>query len=208
MTNNKNILFLIIIVLFSTTLLFAQNNVETQFTKEAQQYFLSPKIEDGNFDFIIIDFSNDIIIPQGRTLTSGTFTVYNELGEEVYSKTEALDGENIPSYTYDGIDENGEFLPDGNFVFTVSVTNDQGNESVSNPYPIKIDNTSPEINGASLITGNVIVPGKGKGISLTVDGTPEVLWKFLYREKKNLKKSYRKKVMFLKILPQCGHGMV
>jgi len=56
-------------------------------------------------------------------------------------------GVDIPkSVIWNGVMDNGEVAPDGNYNYYMVATDDNGNTAKTNKYPVIVDNTAPEIN--------------------------------------------------------------
>ncbi|MCA1949205.1 MAG: gliding motility-associated C-terminal domain-containing protein, partial [Treponema sp.] len=86
---------------------------------------------------------------------------------------------------WDGILESGEVAPDGNYFFTVSAADDNGNTATSNRYEVIVDNTPPAVEitqagGLTDLTKLMIFSPDGDGnkdtFEIVLKGSKEDLW--------------------------------
>ncbi|WP_304225344.1 FlgD immunoglobulin-like domain containing protein [Gracilinema caldarium] len=86
---------------------------------------------------------------------------------------------------WDGVLESGEVAPDGNYFFTVSAADDNGNTGTSNRYEVIVDNTPPTVEitqagGLADLTKLMIFSPDGDGnkdnFEIVIKGSKEDLW--------------------------------
>lgn len=173
----KTYIFFALLFVVISTFVYAGGKVEeTRFTDETQRYYLSPAVEDGKFDSVILDLS-PVSSPKGRSFIQMTFTVYDADGTVAYTEVVELENTKVlPRITYGGKDLQGATLPDGSYFFTITSKDDKNNESVSKPFSLVIDNTAPEIRTVRIITGNTVVPDGEHNVKISIEGSAEVLW--------------------------------
>lgn len=176
----KNIIFVMLITLLifaNQREAFAFGSVEeADITYPIQVYYLSPANQDGVNDKIELSFTGNITPPKRRKLEKVIFALYDNKGELVFQKED--DFTSITSYSFDGKDSNGKLLPDGSYVYTIGTVDNKGNISTSQPYPIVIDNTPPDIMSAKFLSGNIASFNGGIATSIEVLGSREVLWTY------------------------------
>ncbi|MDR1909191.1 MAG: OmpA family protein [Spirochaetaceae bacterium] len=90
-------------------------------------------------------------------------------------------GVEIPSsLRWDGTLDSGELAPDGNYHFTVTAADDNGNVITTEPYEVVVDNTPPEIIIRPLAESERIFSPDGDGSKDTIviaeTGSWEELW--------------------------------
>jgi flagellar hook assembly protein FlgD len=68
-----------------------------------------------------------------------------------------------PTLRWDGTLETGGIAPDGNYFFTLSAMDDNGNESISPQYEVFIDNTHPAVEIAALSESEKLFSPDGDG---------------------------------------------
>lgn len=169
--------FLLALVAAPAVVFAGGKTEEANFTTPAQLYYLSPKIADGNTDTLEINLSETVTPGRGRTFVQSVFTVYDTTGSVVFEQVTPLEkAKTIPSISYDGTDKDGNPLTDGVYIFTIVTTDNKNNKSSSDPFPLVVDNTPPEIRTVRLIAGNVVVPSADDGVGIAINGTPELLW--------------------------------
>ncbi len=170
-----HIFFVLLFVVISTFAYAGGKVEETQFNDEIQRYYLSPAIEDGNFDSITLDFST-VRPPRGRSFVELTFTVFHTDGSVAYVKIlELKNTKALPTITYTGKDDD-HMLLDGTYFFTIAVKDTSNNESVSRPFSLSVDNVPPEIRKVRLMAGNTIMPDGKQNVKISIEGSAEVLW--------------------------------
>lgn len=174
----KQLLILVLLQIIIAPAVFSFGKIEeSKFTYPVQMHYISPANQDGIQDVVKINFSGNIIPATKRKLTELQFSVYDEKGVVVLSdKAEFGDA---TSYSFDGKNDKGDYLPDGYYVYTMGVVDDKGNASVSQPYPIIIDNTPPDILSVNLNSGNIVSFETGSVATFSVLGSKEVLWRYV-----------------------------
>ena len=150
----------------------------TQLNVEPQDpVYLSPGVEDGVQDLFTLPFGNEVAVPsEDLVIVEFRFSVYNASGRVVYEvsavETERRDffgnifgGEKprveLPEqFEWDGTYNEafnpdisgaaaGEYVPDGDYNYVLTIADDAGNEVSTPPYRIIIDNEVPVIDSVS-----------------------------------------------------------
>lgn len=174
----KQSIFFIILIISTSIEVFSFGSIEeSNITYPVEERYISPANQDGVNDTITLSFSQNITPAKGKKLEKVFFRVYNSRGSIVFE--EEGDIASIDSYVFDGKDESGNYLPDGAYVYTIGSIDNKGNVTISQPYPIVIDNTAPDIIVAEFLAGNLASFNGGIPISIEVDATPEIIWQYI-----------------------------
>ncbi len=175
----KKIAICIMMASLISSIAFSFGSVEeATFKGVPEQNVLSPKNKDGVFDTLTIDFDGKVDIPSSLKITKFFFRLYDQNGTFLFEIDKPLDkATSIPPFVFDGKFQNGDFLADGTYVYTVGILDEKDIESISQPYTIHIDNTAPQVFYSRISSGNVIVPGdEDTVLMLDVETSPEVSW--------------------------------
>ncbi|GHV91361.1 cell envelope biogenesis protein OmpA [Spirochaetia bacterium] len=85
-----------------------------------------------------------------------------------------------PALKWDGIFDTGESAPDGEYTFTITASDDNGNTASTAAYTVVVDNTPPRVEIAGLTEAERIFSPDGDGnkdtLSIGQSGSFEELW--------------------------------
>lgn len=181
MKKTRVLVIILTLNIFITSLGFGFGKIEeSNFTYPVKVYYISPANQDGVQDNVDFSFIDNIQPAKSRKIQEVYFNVYNVEGSVVRSVVEQF--ENVTEYKFDGKDDAGSMLPDGNYVYTIGVRDDKGNFSGSQPYTIYIDNTDPEIEFVGLTSGNLVSFNSSLGADIRVLGSKEVEWRYFAKD--------------------------
>ena len=116
--------------------------------------------------------STDLMYTASEAFSSGSITIYNEDGTLVDTITLNTGEAGEQTLSWDGTDQNGEPLPEGNYTFSIAASNENGDAvSVTTLIQGTIDEMSfvdgvpqPSVDGVPVSVGNIIRLIKGGDI--------------------------------------------
>ncbi|MEW5815862.1 MAG: FlgD immunoglobulin-like domain containing protein [Spirochaetota bacterium] len=167
--------------------------------KKPEREYTSPKNADGVKDTLELNFA--VTADTKMVIKSYQFNVYDKAGTLVYSKMEKDErrqgffdrlfgnkrniGLTMPSsLTWDGKDNEGNFVPDGDYIYELIVFDDQGNVGKTAPLKLTVDNTPPAI--TELSTPYFVFAPGGEGTRTTLKmaqkGSVENLWEGSFKD--------------------------
>ncbi len=203
-TGLSRALFTILIFGFLGAYAFAGGGQEkpTQLNvSKTPRVYIAPKNpQSGNTS---LKLQSDIVPGPGKVIKSYSFNVYDTQGNVVWTKSETqtqsrgffgnlfnvgekpqIPIKTIQDLSWPGVDNNGNPVPDGDYLYQLSITDDSGTTDKSPPFAVTVDNTAPTI-GAVTPAYNIFSPN-GDGIRDTVpikqSGSREVSWHGLFKD--------------------------
>ena len=154
--------------------------------------YISPKNADGIQDELIIDL--EIPVLELLVIQGYRFTVFTADQVAVYSveneaaKSERKTGVKIPEYlSWDGKDANGEYVPDGNYIYKIEAWDRYKNAGSTEFLYVVVDNVPPSV---ELTAATDIFSPNGDGrldvfpVS-QLNGSTEQLWTGTFRNSSN-----------------------
>ncbi len=169
-------------ILLSSGIAFAQK----------ETVYISP-----NNDGVQDELAVPLQIKEKRYVTAWSFVIENEKGEVVRtignkekrpsritfksfwkSLITPKAGVDIPkSVTWNGVMDNGEIAPDGNYFYYVTASDDNGNTAKTRKLAVTVDNTPPEVTLAQPGANEKIFGEGAKTVfNITQSGSTEDLW--------------------------------
>ncbi len=161
-------IFLIMLIGFFFSLpLFAggaQEEEVTQLQVEKQErIYIAPQNPEADKQELVL--SPGLIISEGRVVKRYELTIFDSAGNEVFTVAEEttetrgffgrLFGSEKPSVTlpdtlrWEGVDNDGNFVEDDDYVYQVTITDSEGNVAKTPPLGVTVDNTPPAIDKIS-----------------------------------------------------------
>lgn len=110
------------------------------------------------------------------------FKVYSSSKKIVRSITEIPAKIDETMFIYYGKADNGRYLSDGSYYFTLGFSDDKDKVHTSPAYPFEIDNTTPKISLAEL-------SGDSTSVTIRVNGSAEVEWRYIAQDNMTGKKT-------------------
>ncbi len=115
--------------------------------------------------------SQDMHFDAASATTSTTLTITNSSGTVVYSGEIGAEAAGEGTYTWDGKDQSGQLVADGDYTFTVSGSDVNGNDvSVQTLIQGTVDEMSfatgsaaPSVNGVDIAMGDIVRLVEGSG---------------------------------------------
>lgn len=168
--------------------------------------FISPANQDGVQDELILPFSSVVVPGEDTVVVEYALTVFDADGFTVYLQREVqterrgffgnlFRGEKprveIPDTLmwdgrYDAPDAQlppgavqGEFVPDGEYTYQLSIVDDQRNVSSSPPFNVNVDNTPPQVGDFPPLEYRIFAPtgdGVRDDITFELRGSRELRW--------------------------------
>ncbi len=128
-----------------------------------------------SFELIVFDVEGNVVYQQveEETATRGFFGNLFNIGE-----VPQIDPERIRNLQWDGRDNDGNVVPDGDYIYQLFVDDDEGVTRRTPPQNITVDTTPPEIISLD-IPVRIFSPGVEGGresIVIEQDGSSEVSW--------------------------------
>ncbi|MFP4508613.1 MAG: FlgD immunoglobulin-like domain containing protein [Spirochaetaceae bacterium] len=157
--------------------------------------FIAPGVAEAEHQVLRLD--PEIAPAPDRVIRSFELNVFNAEGDIVYQQIEEetetrgffgnlfnigdvpqIDPELISSLQWDGRDNNGDIVPDGDYIYQLFVVDDEGMTRRTPPQNITVDTTPPVIENLE-IPVMVFSPGIESGresVTIEQDGSAEVSW--------------------------------
>ncbi|MFP4485153.1 MAG: FlgD immunoglobulin-like domain containing protein, partial [Spirochaetaceae bacterium] len=139
---------------------------EIEMRRQPRQY-ISPDASSGTQDVLELPFPSVQLPAEDLVVVEYNLTVFDGDGEVVWSQSQVeeervgffggLFGAEKPSVDvpdnliWDGTYQNsdlgadGEYVPDGDYAYQLSITDDEGNVARTPPFGVTVDNTPPEV---------------------------------------------------------------
>ncbi len=157
--------------------------------------FISPANQDGVQDTLELPFSSVVIPGEDTVIVEYALTIFDADGNPVYIQRERqterrgffgnlFGGEKprveIPdNLRWDGRNQDGEFVADGEYTYQLSIVDDERNTSLSPPFAVTVDNTPPVIEEFPPLEYQIFAPN-GDGVRDTISfglrGSRELRW--------------------------------
>lgn len=160
-----------------------------------QRQFISPANQDGVQDVLQLPFSTAVVPAENMVIIEYALTIFDADGNPVYVQRERqterrgffgniFGGEKpqvqIPdTLQWDGRNQDGEFVEDGEYTYQLSVMDDARNISLSPPFAVTVDNTPPVIEEFPPLEYRIFAPngdGVRDDISIGLRGSRELRW--------------------------------
>ncbi len=171
----------------------AQEEEVTQLEVEKQErVYIAPQNPEADKQELVL--SPGLILSEGRVVRKYELTVFDSAGNEVYTITEEttetrgffgrLFGAEQPRVTlpdtfrWEGVNNDGEYVEDGDYVYQVTITDSEGNTAKTPPLGVTVDNTPPVIDE---VTADYTVfspndDGLRDSVPIEQSGSREIKW--------------------------------
>ncbi len=137
-----------------------KQTTQINFETRPARVFISPN-GDGVQD--TLSLSVDLVVDEDRVIKKYELAIYNDVGELVYQKSESKIGEGrgffgdlfgvgeipnvkIPdSLSWDGTDMDGNTVSDGDYLYQITITDNDGNVAKTPPMNVTLDTEAPKV---------------------------------------------------------------
>ncbi|TVQ21562.1 MAG: hypothetical protein EA383_16830 [Spirochaetaceae bacterium] len=157
--------------------------------------FIAPGVAEA--DHQVLQLDPEIAPAPDRVIRSFELNIFNVEGDVVYQQLEQetatrgffgnlfnigtvpqIDPELIRNLQWDGRDNDGDIVPDGEYIYQLFVVDDEGVTRRTPPQNITVDTTAPEIVSLDIPVRifSPGVPGGRESIEIVQDGSAEVSW--------------------------------
>ena len=150
----------------------------------------------------VLRMQSNVVPGSGKVIKAYALSVYDTQGNIVWTKSDTVTesrgffgnlfnvGEKpqiplktIQDLTWSGVDNSGKPVPDGDYVYQLTITDDSGATAKSPPFAVTVDNTAPVIDSVS--APYAVFSPNGDGVRDTVpikqSGSPEVSWHGIFK---------------------------